>query len=136
VRTGAQDARTGIVGIGAEEMARIFTLICARMRAWRRWPRLQRLRALLAVFVTVALEASLAACTTPQERAARAQAEAAQMMTIYGPACSRLGYAEQSDAWRNCVIALSTKYDLQHAGPPADYYGPGYWRDGWRGSYW
>jgi len=123
-------------------MARIFTLMCARMRAWRRWrrwqrlQRLQRLRALPAVFVTVALEASLAACTTPQERAARAQAEAAQMMTIYGPACARLGYAVQSDAWRNCVIALSTKDDLQHYGPPAGYYGPGYWRDGWWSPYW
>jgi hypothetical protein len=102
-------------------MFRVFTRMYPRMPA---------------AYVTVMLAAALAACATPAERAAQAQAEAAQMMTIYGPACSRLGYVEQSDAWRNCVIALSTKYDLQHYGPPAGYYGPGYWRDGWWGPYW
>lgn len=105
-------------------MARVFTWMCARTAAWH------------VAWLVACLAASLAGCMTPQERAAQAQAEAAQMMTIYGPACSRLGFVEQSDAWRNCVIALSTKYDLQHVGPPAGYYGPGYWRDGWWGPYW
>jgi hypothetical protein len=114
-------------------MACVFIRVCARVTA-------SRLRRPWRLCVTAALAASFAAvfaaCATPEERAAQAQAEAAQMMTIYGPACSRLGYALQSDAWRNCVIALSMKYDLQHAGPPPGYYGPGYWRDGWWGPYW
>ena len=105
-------------------MTRNFTRMCTRSAA-----------RLVAWFVAC-LATSLAGCMTPQQRAAQAQAEASEMMTIYGPACSRLGYVEQSDAWRNCVIALSTKYDLQHYGPPAGYYGPGYWRDGWWGPYW
>lgn len=81
---------------------------------------------------------ALAACTTPQERAAQAQADVERMMAIYGPACVRLGYAAQSDAWRSCVLNLSTKYDLQHYGPPPGYYswGPGYWRGGWWDPYW
>jgi hypothetical protein len=85
-----------------------------------------------------AVALTLAACSTPQERAAQAQAEAEQMMAIYGPACIRLGYAAQSDAWRNCVISLSAKYDLQHYGPPPGYYGwgPGYMRGGWWDPYW
>ena len=80
----------------------------------------------------------LAACSTPQERAARAQAEAEQMMVVYGPACTRLGYAPQSDGWRNCVVNLSTKDDLQRYGPYPDYYaGWGRWRGGGRwGPYW
>lgn len=79
-------------------------------------------------------------CTTPQERAAQKQAEAANMITVYGPACARLGYAPDSDPWRNCIVNLSTKDDLQRYGPYPGYYagwGPGYWRGGgfW-GPYW
>jgi len=86
----------------------------------------------------LAVTLALSGCTTPHERAAQAQADVERMMTIYGPACARLGYAAQSDAWRSCVIGLSTKYDLQHYGPPPGYYGwgPGYWRDGRWGPYW
>jgi hypothetical protein len=81
-----------------------------------------------------------AACsTTPQERAAQKQAEAQNMMTVYGPACSRLGYALNSDAWRNCIVSLSTKDDLQRYGPGPGYYpgwGP-YWHGGgYWGPYW
>ena len=90
----------------------------------------------------VGLLLALAACTTPQERAAQAQADVERMMAIYGPACVRLGYAAQSDAWRSCVLSLSTKYDLQRYGPSPGYYGwgpgwgPGYWRGGWWDPYW
>jgi len=88
--------------------------------------------------VALALALALSACATPQDRTAQAQADVDRMMTIYGPACARLGYAAQSDAWRSCVIGLSAKYDLQHYGPPPGYYGwgPGYWRGGWWGPYW
>jgi hypothetical protein len=79
---------------------------------------------------------ALTACATPQERAAQKQAEAEQMMAVYGPACSRLGYAPGSDPWRNCVVNLSTKDDLQRYGPSGypGYY-PGRWR-GWWGPGW
>jgi hypothetical protein len=83
------------------------------------------------------LALATAACTTttPQERAAQKRAEAENMMAVYGPACSRLGYALESDAWRNCVVALSTKDDLQRYGPSPGYY-PG-WGPYWHGgSYW
>ena len=32
-----------------------------------------------------------------------------EMMFVYGPACARLGYASNSDQWRNCVLQLSAK---------------------------
>jgi hypothetical protein len=75
---------------------------------------------------------STAACTTPQERAAQKQAEMANLMAIYGPACSRLGYAVDSDPWRSCILSLSTKDDLQRYGSYPGY-GPGYWGGG---GYW
>jgi hypothetical protein len=81
----------------------------------------------------------LSGCTTPQERAAQAQAEVEQMMMVYGPACTRLGYAAESDAWRSCVLKLSTKHDLQRSASSPGYYGwgPGYWRpNGWWGPPW
>lgn len=83
----------------------------------------------------------LTACAvTPQERAARMQAEMAQMMAVYGPACDRLGYTPQSDPWRHCVLQLSTKDELHRLGNTPSYYGgwgPRYWRGaGYWGPYW
>jgi hypothetical protein len=85
----------------------------------------------------VSIALVLTGCTTPQERAAQAQADVERMMTIYGPACIRLGYAAQTDAWRSCVIGLSTKYDAQRYAEPPGYYGwgPGWW-GGRRYPYW
>lgn len=80
------------------------------------------------------LALATAACTTPQERAAQKQAEVASMITIYGPACARLGYAVDTDPWRNCIVNLSTKDDMMHYSYPGYYpgwgpygYGPHYW---------
>lgn len=82
--------------------------------------------------------ALLAACTTPQERAARAQSEMEQMMMVYGPACSRLGYPVNSDQWRSCILNLATREDLQRYNSPTYYggWGPGHWRGGFWGPYW
>lgn len=77
----------------------------------------------------------LGACATPQERAARKQAEMQELMVVYGPACDRLGYAQQSDQWRNCILSLSTRDEVQRAGNYGPYYG-GYWGPGWRGGWW
>jgi len=96
---------------------------------------------LLRILPVLALPALLAACSTPQERAARARVQVEQMMAEYGPACIRLGYAANSDPWRSCVINLSTKNDLQRYGPTPGYYagwGPDYhWRGagGWWGPW-
>ena len=83
------------------------------------------------------LALATAACSTPQERAAQKQAEMANMMAVYGPACVRLGYAADSDPWRSCILSLSTKDDLLRYGTSPGYYsgwGPGYWHGG--GGYW
>jgi uncharacterized lipoprotein YajG len=78
----------------------------------------------------------LAGCSTPQERAAYQQAQAAEMMTVYGPACTRLGYTPNTDQWRACLLSLSTKDDLRNSISYPYYYGPGYYRGGGWGPYW
>jgi hypothetical protein len=83
--------------------------------------------------------ALLAGCSTPQERAARMQADVDQMMATYGPACVRLGYVDHSDPWRNCVLQMSVRDDVQRYGYPSYYGGVGFshWRAGGRwGPYW
>jgi hypothetical protein len=55
----------------------------------------------------------LSACATPAQQAAYAQHEMEQTMAIYGPACEKLGYAANTDPWRNCVMQLSYKDDMQ-----------------------
>jgi hypothetical protein len=77
----------------------------------------------------------LGACATPQEKAARKQAEMQEMMVVYGPACDRLGFARESDQWRNCIIQLSTRDEVQRAANYGPYYG-GPWGPGWYGGYW
>jgi hypothetical protein len=81
----------------------------------------------------------LSACTTPQERAAAMQAEMDRIMVEYGPACTRLGYQPNSDAWRNCVLQLNTRDEITRYGYPTFYggFGRSHWGGGglW-GPYW
>ena len=47
-------------------------------------------------------------CATQAERSAQMQREVEDMIAVYGPACEKLGYARDSDVWRNCVLRLNT----------------------------
>lgn len=51
----------------------------------------------------------LVGCQTPAERAAQAQREVEEMIQVYGPACDRLGFANATDDWRNCVLRLAQR---------------------------
>lgn len=85
--------------------------------------------------LTILAALMLTACATnPQEQAARKQAEMEQLITVYGPACARLGYQPNSDQWRSCILNLSTKDDLQRYNAYPPYYGG--WGPGFRGGYW
>lgn len=80
------------------------------------------------------------ACATPEQRAARMQAEMAQAVAIYGPACSQLGYAANSNEWRACVLHLGTREQLEQMNNNPRFYGgwgSGRWHGGglW-GPYW
>ncbi|HLA44010.1 MAG TPA: hypothetical protein VJZ27_11270 [Aggregatilineales bacterium] len=56
--------------------------------------------------------AILAACATPAEQAAMMNREVDRMIVVYGPACEKLGYKNDTDLWRNCVLQMSTKDDF------------------------
>ncbi|NMG46221.1 hypothetical protein GPA22_21095 [Aromatoleum toluvorans] len=57
----------------------------------------------------LALVAVLASCATSAERAAQVEREVEQMITVYGPACERLGYKAENDQWRDCVLRLNAQ---------------------------
>lgn len=59
--------------------------------------------------LTPAVLVVLAACATPAERAAEAQAEIDEIIQVYGPACEKLGYKRDDDKWRDCVLHLAAK---------------------------
>lgn len=82
----------------------------------------------------------LAGCMTPQQKAAQMQAEMETMMVMYGPACTKLGFTANSDPWRDCVLRLDAKDDMERYGEPTYYasFGRPYWGLGtrWGGRYW
>ncbi len=78
----------------------------------------------------------LVGCSTPQERALKQQADMENMMIEFGPACGRLGYATNSDQWRNCVIQLSTKDEISRYGSSTYLYGGWGGRSHWGGGGW
>ena len=59
--------------------------------------------------LTAASALCLLGCATPQERAMQQQAEMERMMAEFGPACTQLGYAMNSDPWRNCVLQTAER---------------------------
>jgi hypothetical protein len=62
-------------------------------------------------------------CSTPQERAAKQQAEMDRMIGEFGPACLQLGYPAQSDAWRNCVVQRAAANDAGRGGVSTSFFG-------------
>jgi hypothetical protein len=65
------------------------------------------------LIVTLLLTAALAGCATQAERAAAVQRDVDDMIAVYGPGCERLGYKSDSDPWRECVLRLAHRDDLQ-----------------------
>ena len=57
----------------------------------------------------LALAAALAGCMSPAERAAQVERDVEDMIAIYGPACEKLGYAADSDPWRDCILRLNAR---------------------------
>lgn len=54
-----------------------------------------------------------AGCMTQQERAAAVSRDVDDMMQVYGPGCEKLGYRSDSDPWRECVLRLATKDQIE-----------------------
>lgn len=65
----------------------------------------------------------LLGCASPQEKALQQQAEMDRMMAEYGPACVQLGFAANTDPWRNCVVQLATKNGTYRGGVSTSIFG-------------
>lgn len=77
--------------------------------------------------LTAASVFCLLGCTTPQEKAMQQQAQMERMMAEYGPACTRLGYAMNTDPWRDCVLRSATRDSAYRGGVSTSIFG------GWGG---
>ena len=77
-------------------------------------------------FVTaLLLAAALAACATPEQRA---EEMAGYISENYGPTCAKLGYAVDSDAYRNCMLSMYSADQVRYAAPWYNAPGPLYRR--------
>ena len=56
---------------------------------------------------------ALAGCATEAQRAAAVQRDVEEMIRVYGPGCEKLGYRGDTDPWRECVLRLAHRDDLQ-----------------------
>ena len=65
----------------------------------------------------------LLGCTTPQEKAMQQQAEMDRMIAEYGPACVQLGFAPNTDPWRNCIVQMATKNGTYRGGVSTSIFG-------------
>ena len=76
-----------------------------------------------AMIVTAASALCLLGCATPQEKAMQQQAEMERLMTEFGPACTQLGFAMNSDPWRNCVVQLAERDSVRRGGVSTSIFG-------------
>lgn len=84
-----------------------------------------------ALLLTAASVVCLLGCATPQEKAMKQQAEVDRMMAVYGPACTQLGYAPNSDPWRNCIVQSAARNDAGSGGVSTSIFGSwGSWGHG------
>lgn len=63
--------------------------------------------------ITLILLGVLAGCATPAERAAAVERDVEDMIGVYGPGCEKLGFRADTDPWRDCVLRLAHRDDLQ-----------------------
>lgn len=61
--------------------------------------------------LTILLLAAISGCVSQAQRAAAIQAEVDDMIKVYGPACEKLGYAKDTDPWRDCILRLRAHDD-------------------------
>jgi len=52
-------------------------------------------------------------CATQEERAAAVQRDVDDMIRVYGPGCEKLGFKSDTDPWRECILRLAHRDDLQ-----------------------
>jgi len=67
----------------------------------------------LPVLIASLLSAVVAGCATQAERAAAVERDVEDMIQVYGPGCEKLGYDSNSDPWRECILRLANRDELE-----------------------
>lgn len=70
----------------------------------------------------LAVAVSLAACAAPEQRIALEEHPVETLAPYYGAACSKLGYAQGSEPWRNCILRSDREHHLRQYGLFHDRY--------------
>ena len=73
---------------------------------------------MLRIVLMILLLAVLPGCMSQAQRAAAAQAEVDDMVKVYGPACNKLGFTNDTDPWRECVMRLHIQEDERYRNRP------------------
>lgn len=73
--------------------------------------------------LTAASVCCLLGCSTPEQKALEQQAEMDRVTAEYGPACTQLGYASNTDPWRDCVMQLDAKNGGKRGGVSTSIFG-------------
>jgi hypothetical protein len=62
---------------------------------------------------TICMLVAISGCMMTQaERATEVQAQVDDMIKVYGPGCEKLGFAKDTDPWRECILRLRAHDDL------------------------
>lgn len=73
---------------------------------------------MLRLILMVLLLAVLPGCMTQAQRAAAAQADVDDMIKVYGPACNKLGFSNDTDPWRECILRMRAQDDARYRNRP------------------
>ncbi|MDR3481715.1 MAG: hypothetical protein P4L91_13500 [Burkholderiaceae bacterium] len=76
------------------------------------------------IVISLLMLSLLGACVSQAERTAQATRQVEQMIQTYGPACEKLGYQRDSDAWRSCVLSLDSKENSERYPVTTNCFGP------------
>ena len=68
--------------------------------------------------LVILLLSVLSACMTQADRVAAEKAEVDEMIKVYGPACDKLGYSNDTDPWRDCILRLRAHDDERYRTRP------------------
>ena len=65
------------------------------------------------MFVSFFVLLLLAGCATQEQRAAAVERDVDDMIRVYGPGCEKLGFKSDTDPWRDCVLRLAARDDIE-----------------------
>ena len=75
------------------------------------------------ILLLMTMLSCLTACTTPEQRAQKEQAEMELRIVEHGPACTQVGFTPNTDPWRNCVLQQAANAEAKKGGLSTSIFG-------------